>query len=182
MSQPQRLAQKLDPYVFLKPNFLKRQLIDLCQLKRSVPCHFQPQGSAHQPEGGTRDAMSLCNADTSFPDLLGRLSLHYADQASAMQTVPPLCSDRAPTIQRSLFKILVYTCNEIFFFDLVHCIVAARSGQQIWEALVCIAEAHGVREFPPSQPILATALFPIYEVGHLKGPNLTLKTACLVAI
>ena len=31
------------------------------------------------------DAMSLRNADTSLPDLLGRPSLQYADQASAMQ-------------------------------------------------------------------------------------------------
>ena len=31
------------------------------------------------------DAMSLCYADTSLPDLLDRPSLHYTDQASAMQ-------------------------------------------------------------------------------------------------
>ena len=31
------------------------------------------------------------------------------------------------------------------------CIVETRSAQQIWKALVCIVEAHGVREFPPSQ-------------------------------
>ena len=37
------------------------------------------------------DAMSLHYADTSLPDLLGRSSLNYADQASAMQTVPLLC-------------------------------------------------------------------------------------------
>ena len=30
------------------------------------------------------DAMSVCQADRSLPDLLGRPSLHYADQASAM--------------------------------------------------------------------------------------------------
>ena len=29
-------------------------------------------------------------------------------------------------------------------------IVEARSAQQIWEARICIAEAHGVRGFPPS--------------------------------
>ena len=40
-------------------------------------------------EGGNpSDAISPCYADTSFPDLLGRPSLHYVDQASAMQTVP----------------------------------------------------------------------------------------------
>ena len=30
------------------------------------------------------------------------------------------------------------------------CIVEARSAQQIWEARVCIAKAHGVQGFPPS--------------------------------
>ena len=50
------------------------------------------------------DAMSVCYADTSLLDLLGRLiNLHNADQASAMQTVPPLCSERASTIQCSFF-------------------------------------------------------------------------------
>ena len=29
-------------------------------------------------------------------------------------------------------------------------IAEARSAKQIWEASVCIAEAYGVREFPPS--------------------------------
>ena len=38
------------------------------------------------------DAMSLHYADRSLPDLLGRSSLNYADQALAMQTVPLLCS------------------------------------------------------------------------------------------
>ena len=31
------------------------------------------------------DAMSLCYADMSLPELLGRQSLHYADQASVMK-------------------------------------------------------------------------------------------------
>ena len=31
-----------------------------------------------------------------------------------------------------------------------YCIVEARSVYQIWEARVCMAEAHGVRGFPPS--------------------------------
>ena len=35
--------------------------------------------------------MSFCFADTSLPDLLDGPSLPYADQASAMQTVPLLC-------------------------------------------------------------------------------------------
>ena len=52
------------------------------------------------------DAMSLRYADTSLPDLLGRLSLHYAYQASAMQTVPPLCSERASTYTAQLFSNL----------------------------------------------------------------------------
>jgi len=34
---------------------------------------------------GTPEPMSLRYADTSLPDLLGRPSLHYAMQASAMQ-------------------------------------------------------------------------------------------------
>ena len=34
---------------------------------------------------------------------LCRPSLHYADQASAMQTVPPLWSKQASTIQQSVF-------------------------------------------------------------------------------
>ena len=56
-------------------------------------------------EGGNpRDAMSLCCADTNLPDLLGRLSLRYADQAFAMQTMPPLCSKQASTIRHSFFK------------------------------------------------------------------------------
>ena len=50
------------------------------------------------------DAMSLRYADTSLTDLLGRPNLHYADQASAMQTVPLLCNKRASTIQHSFFK------------------------------------------------------------------------------
>ena len=50
------------------------------------------------------DAMSLRYADTSLPDLLGRPSLHYADQASALQTVPPLFSKQASTILLSFFK------------------------------------------------------------------------------
>ena len=47
------------------------------------------------------DAMSLRYADTSLPELLGRFSLqHYANQASAMQTKPPLCyADRASAMQ-----------------------------------------------------------------------------------
>ena len=49
------------------------------------------------------DAISLRHADTSLPYLLGRPSLHYADHASALQTVPPLCSNWASTIQHSLF-------------------------------------------------------------------------------
>ena len=57
-------------------------------------------------EGGREppDAMSLHYADTSLPDLLGRSSLNYADQAPAMQTVPLLCSKWASTLQHSFFK------------------------------------------------------------------------------
>ena len=43
------------------------------------------------------DAMSLPYADTSHPDLLGRMSLHYADQGSAMRPEHLLCSKRAST-------------------------------------------------------------------------------------
>ena len=38
---------------------------------------------------GTPDAMSLHYADTSLPDLLGRPSLNYADQASVMRGREP---------------------------------------------------------------------------------------------
>ena len=58
--------------------------------------------------------MSLHYADTSLPDLLGRSSLNYADQAPAMQTVPLLCSKWASTLQHSFFKILVLMCNKKF--------------------------------------------------------------------
>ena len=65
------------------------------------------------PREGTLDAMSLHYAETSLPDLLSSLSLHYSEQTSAMQTVPPLCSERAPTIYgTAFFKILVFMCNE----------------------------------------------------------------------
>ena len=75
-------------------------------------------------EGGREppDAMSLHYADTSLPDLLGRSSLNYADQAPAMQTVPLLCSKWASTLQHSFFKILVLMYNKKFkqfFFDIV---------------------------------------------------------------
>ena len=50
----------------------------------------------------TLDAMTLCYADTSLPDMLGRPSLHYADQAYAMQTVPSLCSERTSTMTEQL--------------------------------------------------------------------------------
>ena len=71
--------------------------------------------------GGPLDAMSLRYAETSLPDLLGRPSLHYADQASALQTVAPLWSKEASTLQFGFFKILVSMCNEKFnnFFEVV---------------------------------------------------------------
>ena len=58
------------------------------------------------------DSVSLSYADTSLQDVLDWPSLHYADQASAMQTMAPRCSKRASTIQHSFFKILVCMCNE----------------------------------------------------------------------
>ena len=54
-----------------------------------------------------KDAMSLSYADTSLPVLLGRLSLHYADQASAMQTVSPLYNKRASTHTQGFHKISI---------------------------------------------------------------------------
>ena len=39
------------------------------------------------------------------------------------------------------------------------CIVEAWSALQIWEARVCIAEAHGVRGFPPSHHTVHTSSF-----------------------
>ena len=55
------------------------------------------------PREGTLDAMSLHYAETSLPDLLSSLSLHYSEQTSAMQTVPPLCIERASTIYGTAF-------------------------------------------------------------------------------
>ena len=61
------------------------------------------------------DAMSLRYADTSLQDLLGRLSL-YLDQASAMQTVPPLWSKRASTIQNR-FLCVMKNVNNFFWYS-----------------------------------------------------------------
>ena len=43
----------------------------------------------------------------SLQDLLGRPSLHYADNAYAVPTVPALCSKRASSIQHSFYLNLV---------------------------------------------------------------------------
>ena len=111
-----------------RPTFTRIILETIWSQNSSMSCHFQNvldlcvQGGREPP-----DAMSLRYADTSLPDLLGRPrlhyanqasamqtkpplcrpSLHYADQASAMQTVPLLCSKRASKIEHSFFKILV---------------------------------------------------------------------------
>ena len=50
------------------------------------------------------NAMSLRYADTSLPNFLSRPGLHYAVQASAMQTVPPLCTKRAFIIKHICFN------------------------------------------------------------------------------
>ena len=54
-----------------------------------------------------------------------------------------------------------------------YCIAEARSALQIWKARVCMAEAHGVRGFPPSCDVegqLKTDL--IVNFQQLKGRNL----------
>ena len=74
--------------------------------------------SASLMREGAPDAMSLCYADTSLPDLLGRSSLHYADHVYAMLTVSQLCSERASTIQdsfsKSWFLCLMKNANRFF--------------------------------------------------------------------
>ena len=64
-----------------------------------VTSSYPYQGSSQR--GNPQTSWASAMQTSSLPDLLGRPSLHYADQASAMQTGPPLCSKRASTIQHS---------------------------------------------------------------------------------
>ena len=57
---------------------------------------------------GTPDAMNLQYADPSLPDLLGKPSLHYAAQAFAVQTVPPLCSNMSTSYSTAFSKSWFY--------------------------------------------------------------------------
>ena len=61
-------------------------------------------------EGGnpqTPSASTLQN--TSLPDFLGRLSLHYAGQASAMQTMPCYAVNEPPPYSTAFY--LVFMCT-----------------------------------------------------------------------
>ena len=77
------------------------------------------------------DAMSLRYGDTSLPDLQCRLSLQYADTS-------------LPDLQCRLS--LQYADTSLP--DLI-CRSSLRNEEQLWEARVCIVEAHGVQVFPP---------------------------------
>ena len=50
-----------------------------------------------------------------------------------------------------------------------YCIAEARSALQIWKARVCMAEAHGVRGFPPSPCIMHISYIDTCAVYRCKG-------------